>query len=195
MWAVVGLGNPGRQYSGTRHNVGLTLVKRVAKAWKVKLRKKVFFSKAAEVERNKEKVILATPLTYMNHSGQAVKKILEGRNISPENLIVVYDDLDIPLGEIKIKKRGGAGTHKGMMSIVEEIATEDFLRIRIGIGPLSADRDAVDYVLSRFVKSEEPLLEEGLKKAQEAIQLILAGEADKAMNIYNQRGRTLFSSP
>lgn len=175
--------------------MGLTLVKRVAKAWKVKLRKKVFFSKAAEVERDKEKILLATPLTYMNRSGQAVKKILEGRNISPEKLIVVYDDLDIPLGEIKIKKRGGAGTHKGMISIVEEIATEEFLRIRIGIGPLSADKDAVDYVLSRFGKSEEPLLEEGLKKAQEAIRLIITGEADKAMNIYNQRGRTLFSSP
>jgi PTH1 family peptidyl-tRNA hydrolase len=195
LWAVVGLGNPGRQYSGTRHNVGLTLVRRVAKAWKVKLRKKIFFSKAAEVERNEEKVLLAIPLTYMNKSGQAVKQILEGRRIKPENLIVVYDDLDIPLGEIRVKKRGGPGNHKGMISIVQEIASREFPRIRIGIGPLTAGENAVDYVLSRFAKLEMPLVKESLKKAQEAVELVLAGEADKAMNIYNQRGKTLFNSP
>jgi PTH1 family peptidyl-tRNA hydrolase len=195
LWAVVGLGNPGRQYSGTRHNVGLTLVRRVAKGWKVKLRKKIFFSKAAEVERNKEKVLLAIPLTYMNKSGQAVKQILEGRRIELENLIVVYDDLDIPLGEIRVKKRGGPGNHKGMISIVQEIESEEFPRIRIGIGPLTTGENAVDYVLSRFNRLEAPLLKESLKKAQEAVELVLAGEADKAMNIYNQRGKTLFNSP
>jgi PTH1 family peptidyl-tRNA hydrolase len=195
LWAVVGLGNPGRQYSGTRHNVGLTLVKRIAKAWKVKLRKKIFFSKAAEVERNKAKVLLAIPLTYMNKSGQAVKQILEGRRIKSENLIVVYDDLDIPLGEIRVKKRGGPGNHKGMISIVQEIASEEFPRIRIGIGPLSTGENAVHYVLSRFDRLEAPLLKESLKKAQEAVELVLAGETEKAMNIYNQRGKTLFNSP
>jgi PTH1 family peptidyl-tRNA hydrolase len=195
LWAVVGLGNPGRQYSGTRHNVGLSLVQRVAKAWKVRLRKKIFFSKAAEVERNKTKVLLAIPLTYMNKSGQAVKKILEGRRIKPENLIVVYDDLDIPLGEIRVKKRGGPGNHKGMISIVQEISSEEFPRIRIGIGPLSTAENAVQYVLSRFNRSQAPLLKESLKKAQHALELVLAGEAEKAMNIYNQRGKTLFNSP
>jgi PTH1 family peptidyl-tRNA hydrolase len=195
LWAVVGLGNPGRQYSETRHNVGLSLVKRIAKAWKVKLRKKIFFSKAAEVERNQEKVLLAIPLTYMNKSGQAVKQILEGRRIKPENLIVVYDDLDIPLGEIRVKKRGGPGNHKGMISIVQEIGSEEFPRIRIGIGPLTTGENAVHYVLSRFNRLEAPLLKESLKKAQEAVELVLAGEADKAMNIYNQRGKTLFNSP
>lgn len=195
MWAVVGLGNPGRQYSGTRHNVGVTLVQGIAKAWKVKLRKKIFFSKAAEAERNKAKVLLAIPLTYMNKSGQAVKKILEGRRIKLENLIVVYDDLDIPLGEIKVKKRGGPGNHKGMISIVQEIASEEFPRIRIGIGPLSAGENAVHYVLSRFDRRETPLLKESLKKAQEAVELVLAGETEKAMNIYNQRGKTLSNSP
>lgn len=193
MWAVVGLGNPGRQYSGTRHNVGSALVRRVAKAWNVKLRKKIFFSKVAEVERNEENILLAIPLTYMNRSGLAVKQILEGRRIKPENLIVVYDDLDIPLGEIRIKKRGGPGNHKGMRSIVQEIQSEEFPRIRVGIGPLPAGENAVHYVLSRFRKSEEAELGESLKKAQEALELNLAGETEKAMNIYNQRGKTFFN--
>ncbi len=191
MWAVVGLGNPGRRYSGTRHNVGFTFVKKTAKEWKVKLRKKIFFSKAGEVERKNEKILLALPQTYMNKSGLTVKKILEGRDIKPEHLVVVYDDLDIPLGEIRIRKRGGPGTHKGMSSIVEEIRTEEFPRIRVGLGPLPEGENAVNYVLSYFDKAEELRLEEGLRKAREALETILSGEVERAMNTYNHRGKTL----
>ncbi len=189
MWAVVGLGNPGRRYSGTRHNVGFTFIRKTAKEWKVKLRKRIFFSKAGEVEREEEKIILALPQTFMNRSGLAVKKILEGRDIKPEHLVVVYDDLDIPLGEIRIRRRGGPGTHKGMSSIVEEIRTEDFPRIRIGLGPLPDGEDAVDYVLSSFDKTEEQRLEEGLKNAREALEMILSGEVERAMNTYNHRAK------
>ncbi|MQY60679.1 aminoacyl-tRNA hydrolase [bacterium] len=191
MWAVVGLGNPGRRYSGTRHNVGFTFVRKTAKEWKVKLRKKIFFSKAGEVKRNKEKILLALPQTYMNKSGLTVKKIMEGRDIKPEHLVVVYDDLDIPLGEIRIRKRGGPGTHKGMSSIVEEIRTEEFPRIRVGLGPLPGGENAVNYVLSSFDKAEESRLEEGLRKAREALEMILSGEVERAMNTYNHRGKTL----
>ncbi len=191
MWAVVGLGNPGRRYSGTRHNVGFTFIKKTAKEWKVKLRKKIFFSKAGEVKRKGEKILLALPQTYMNKSGLTVKKIMEGRDIKPEHLVVVYDDLDIPLGEIRIRKRGGPGTHKGMSSIVEEIRTEEFPRIRVGLGPLPYGENAVNYVLSSFDKAEESRLEEGLKKAREALEMILSGEVERAMNAYNHRGKTL----
>jgi PTH1 family peptidyl-tRNA hydrolase len=190
LWAVVGLGNPGRRYSGTRHNVGFTFVKKTAKEWKVRLRKKIFFSKAGEVERKEEKILLALPQTYMNKSGLTVKKILQGRDIKPEHIVVVYDDLDIPLGEIRIRKRGGPGSHKGMSSIIEEIRTEEFPRIRIGLGPLPDGEDAVDYVLSPFDKAEESSLEEGLKKAREALGMILSGEVERAMNTYNHRGKT-----
>jgi len=190
LWAVVGLGNPGRRYSGTRHNVGFTFVRKTAKEWKVKLRKKIFFSKAGEVERKNEKILLALPQTYMNKSGLTVKKILEGRDIKPEHLVVVYDDLDIPLGEIRIRKRGGPGTHKGMSSIVEEIRTEEFPRIRVGLGPLPEGENAVNYVLSYFDKAEESRLEEGLRKAREALETILSGEVERAMNTYNHRGKT-----
>lgn len=191
MWAVVGLGNPGRRYSGTRHNVGFTFIKKTAKEWKVKLRKKIFFSKAGEVKRKEEKILLALPQTYMNKSGLTVKKIMEGRDIKPEHLVVVYDDLDIPLGEIRIRKRGGPGTHKGMSSIVEEIRTEEFLRIRVGLGPLPGGENAVNYVLSSFDKAEESRLEEGLRKARKALEMILSGEVERAMNTYNHRGKTL----
>ncbi len=190
MWAVVGLGNPGRRYSGTRHNVGFTFIKKIAKEWKVKLRKKIFFSKAGEIERKNKKILLALPQTYMNKSGLTVKKILEGRDIKPEHLVVVYDDLDIPLGEIRIRKRGGPGTHKGMSSIVEEIRTEEFPRIRVGLGPLPEGENAVNYVLSSFDKAEESRLEEGLRKAREALEMILSGEVERAMNTYNHRGKT-----
>ncbi len=187
MWAVVGLGNPGRRYSETRHNVGLTVVKRAARKWKVKLRKKIFYSKAVELLRDGEKVILAYPLTYMNASGAAVRQIMEGRGIEAEQLVVVYDDLDIPLGEIRVKKSGGPGTHKGMNSIVDEIQTQEFPRIRVGIGPLRPGVNATDYVLSPFEKEEMAVVEQGLKKAIAALELVLSGDIEKAMTVYNQR--------
>lgn len=190
MWAVVGLGNPGRRYSGTRHNAGFLFVRSMAKTWKIRLKKRRFSSKIGEVERKSEKIMLALPQNYMNNSGVAVKQILAGRNIRPEKLIVVYDDLDIPLGEIRIRKAGGAGTHKGMGSVVREIETTEFSRMRLGIGPLPPGEDAVDYVLSAFEKREIPLLVDGLKKAQEALELILTGSVEEAMNTYNQRGKT-----
>ncbi len=189
MWAVIGLGNPGRRYSGTRHNIGFTFVRRVAKAWETRLKKRRFSSKIAEVEKENEKIMLVLPQTYMNNSGVAVKRILEGRNIQSEQLLVVYDDLDIPLGEIRIRKRGSSGTHKGMISIVQEIETTEFPRMRIGIGPLPPEEDAVDYVLSNFDEKESGLLEEGLKRASEALELILDGRVEAAMNTYNQRGK------
>jgi PTH1 family peptidyl-tRNA hydrolase len=190
LWAVVGLGNPGRRYSGTRHNVGFTFVRRVAKAWETRLRKRRFSSKMAEVEKENERIMLVLPQTYMNNSGVAVRRIMEGRNIRPEQLLVVYDDLDIPLGEIRIRLKGSAGTHKGMRSIVQEIETTDFLRMRIGIGPLPPGEDAVEYVLSCFDETEGVRLEEGLKKASEALEMILDGSVEAAMNTYNQRGKT-----
>jgi len=191
LWAVVGLGNPGKHFSKTRHNVGFIFIRKVAKGWKVRLRKRIFSSKAAEVDRKGDKVLLGMPQIYMNRSGLAVKRIVEGRRINPENLIVVFDDLDIPLGDIRIRKEGGGGTHKGMHSLVEELGTNKFPRIRIGIGPAVPVEDATEFVLSSFEKAEEPLLEESLRKAQEALEMMLDGEIEKAMNIYNQRQKPL----
>ncbi len=189
MWAVVGLGNPGRVYAETRHNVGFVFINKLARDWKVKLKKK-YGAKIADVEREGEKVILAQPQTYMNQSGLAVRQILEAKGLAPEMLVVVYDDLDIPLGEIRIRKAGGPGTHKGMSSIVEEMKTTKFPRIRVGIGPLSFDQDATKFVLSPFSKTEKEFLEKSLIKAQEALRMILAGEIEEAMNRYNQKRKS-----
>jgi PTH1 family peptidyl-tRNA hydrolase len=168
--------------------VGFTVVKQIARSWNVKLRKKKFLAKTAEVERENGKVLLALPQTYMNRSGYSTREILDGTGINLEQLVVIYDDLDIPLGEIRIRKEGGPGTHKGMDSIIQEIQTTAFPRIRIGIGPLAPDWDAAEFVLSPFEEEEKKLLEQSLKKAENALELILAGEIEKAMNSYNQKG-------
>ena len=191
MWVVVGLGNPGRKYSQTRHNAGFMFIKRLSKEWKIKLKKRNVWVKSGEVMRSKERVLLALPQTFMNQSGMAVRKILEESRISPERLVVVYDDLDMPLGEIRIRKEGGAGTHKGMISVIEEVKTTKFPRIRLGIGTHPSSEDTTRYVLSSFDKREKILLEKSLEKAQEALEIIIAGEIEKAMNIYNKRKTAL----
>ena len=187
MWAVVGLGNPGKAYAQTRHNVGSTFVRQVARDWGVRLRKRSFSSKIKWIEREGKKILLAAPQTYMNNSGLAVKHIVRSGGIALDRLVIVYDDLDIPLGDIRIRKEGGAGTHKGMRSIIGELGKVCFPRIRVGIGPLPSDVDATDFVLSAFSEEEKPLLKQGLDKARDALDLILAGKMESAMNLYNQR--------
>jgi PTH1 family peptidyl-tRNA hydrolase len=187
LWLVVGLGNPGDEYADTRHNSGFMLVQRVARAWGVTLRGRAFKSRTVSVARGGDTVVLALPQTYMNLSGQAVREIMAGREIPPERLVVVYDDLDIPLGEIRVRGKGSPGTHKGMISVTAEIKTRDFARIRIGIGPLPAGRDAADFVLEPFRKNEKPYLEESLAEAEEALALILSGELERAMTRFNHK--------
>jgi len=184
---VVGLGNPGRHYSKTRHNAGFLFVRSLAESWKIRLRKRRHLSKTCVIERDSEKVLLALPQTYMNRSGLAVKSIVEKGGVKPERIIVIYDDLDIPLGEIRIRQEGGPGSHRGMASIIDEIQTTKFPRIRIGIGPLDPEQDAVKYVLSQFQREEKPLFERSLRQAKEALDLILSGEIEKAMSRYNRR--------
>jgi PTH1 family peptidyl-tRNA hydrolase len=187
LWAVVGLGNPGKQYAQTRHNVGFAFVREVAKDWGVRLRKRSFSSKSTWTKRGGKKILLATPQTYMNNSGLAVQQIVASGGIVHENLVIVYDDLDIPLGDIRIRKEGSAGTHKGMSSIVHELGSVFFPRIRVGIGPLPSGLDATDFVLSSFLDEEKLLLKQGLSKAHNALGLILDEKIESAMNLYNQR--------
>jgi len=187
LWALVGLGNPGKEYAETRHNAGFTFVKRVARDWGLEIRKKKFLAKTAETRRDGEIVLLALPQTYMNRSGHSVREMLDFYRLGTERLLVVTDDLDIPLGEIRVRKEGGAGTHNGMRSIVEWIETTAFPRIRVGIGPLPADRDPADFVLSRFSPEESKKLSGGLTSAREALDMILADGIDRAMNSFNKR--------
>jgi PTH1 family peptidyl-tRNA hydrolase len=187
---VVGLGNPGRKYAQTRHNVGFTFVRQLAKEWGGRLRKTSFSSKTKWIERHEQKILLATPQTYMNLSGQAAQQIVRSGGIALEHIVIVYDDLDIPLGDIRIRKEGGSGSHKGMISVIHELGSVHFPRIRVGIGPLPEDVDATDFVLSTFADEEKPLLKQGLSKARDALDLILDRKIESAMNLYNQRAQS-----
>jgi len=187
LWLVAGLGNPGDEYASTRHNAGFMLVERMARAWGVELRGRLFKSRTALARRAGEEVLLALPKTFMNRSGTAVRAALAGKEVPPERLVVVYDDLDIPLGEIRVRKTGRPGTHKGMISIAGEIRTDAFPRIRIGIGPCPAGRDAADFVLEPFKRDEREDLERGLEQAAEALEMILDGGIERAMTRFNHR--------
>lgn len=187
MWAVIGLGNPGRRYTGTRHNAGFALIQRLARRRACRLGKKRFSARIAEVKGDEGIWILAQPQTYMNLSGLAVKQIMDGYRIGPDNIIVVYDDLDIPLGQIRVRKEGSAGTHKGLRSIIGAIGTKSFIRLRVGIGPLPEGEEATDYVLAPFTARERPLLEDSLASAEEALDYVLDGRVDEAMNKFNKK--------
>jgi peptidyl-tRNA hydrolase, PTH1 family len=187
LWLVVGLGNPGDEYAGTRHNAGYMLVERAARAWGVELRGRLFKSRTALARRGGEEVLLVQPKTFMNRSGSAVRAALDGKGAGPERLIVVYDDLDIPLGEIRVRKSGRPGTHKGMISIAGEVRTDGFPRLRIGIGPLPPGRDAADFVLEPFRRAERADLERGLEQAAEALEMVLDGGIERAMSRFNRR--------
>src|SRR5512140_30741 len=163
------------------------LVDRLALAWGVELRGRLFKSRTALARRAGEEILLVEPKTFMNRSGTAVRAALEGKEVGPERLIVVYDDLDIPLGEIRVRKAGRPGTHKGMISIAGEVRSDAFARVRIGIGPLPPGRDAADFVLEPFRRDERADLERGLEQAAEALEMILDGGIERAMTRFNKR--------
>ncbi|MGQ9800311.1 MAG: aminoacyl-tRNA hydrolase [Candidatus Saccharicenans sp.] len=187
MWLVVGLGNPGTEYSHTRHNAGFLVVQSLARKWHLPLRTRAARSRVAETRRGRSLVVLALPQTYMNLSGQAVQALLAKYRIKPENMIVVYDDLDLDLGQVRIRPEGSPGSHKGMKSIVEAIGTQAFPRVRVGIGPKPDGTDAAEYVLEKFPPGEWTKLQPALTAACQAVEMIIDGELARAMNMFNRR--------
>ncbi len=152
MWIFCGLGNPGEKYQYTRHNFGFLVVSAYAEKHKLSFQMEPALESEIAFFRNK--AILLKPMTYMNLSGRAVKKALQKWNISPEKLLVIYDDVDLPLGRIKLLPKGGSGGHKGVQSIIEVLGTEDFPRLKLGIGKPQKGIDTKDYVLSPFTEEE-----------------------------------------
>lgn len=186
MYLIVGLGNPGRQYAGTRHNIGFETVDYICYKKDVKLDKAKFNAIYGEFRLDGQRVIIAKPLTYMNKSGNAVMDIARYYKIETSNIIVIYDDVDLDQGKLRIRPNGSAGTHNGMKSIIFQLQSEEFPRIRIGIGRPS-NMDLADYVLQRFSSEETDLIKEVAIVASKAVDEIILSGIDSAMNKYNIR--------
>lgn len=188
MKLVVGLGNPGREYAETRHNVGFMVVDRLAESLGVAVDRRMFKALTGQGLVNGEKVILVKPQTYMNLSGEAVGALLNWYKLTPADLVVIYDDLDLPPGKLRLRPGGGAGGHKGVLSIIHSLGTENFPRIRVGIGrPVEAGIDSVDYVLGRMGSGEAEEMEKALMLAAEAALCVVREGLEQAMNRYNGR--------
>ena len=185
MYLIIGLGNPEEEYSKTRHNMGFNTINKLAQKYNIKITKTKYEGLYETGEIEGQKVILIKPQTYMNLSGNCVKQFVDFYKVEKENILVIYDDMDIETGTIKIRKKGSAGGHNGMKSIIQMLGTEEFPRIRIGIGRPEHNGDEINYVIGAIPKEEIPKLEEGTEKAKEAVIEILKNGIDKAMNKFN----------
>ena len=185
MYLIVGLGNPEEEYSNTRHNMGFNTINKLAKQYNIEINKSKFKSLYGNGIIEKEKVILLKPQTYMNLSGTAIKEVMDFYKINKEEIIIIYDDIDIEPGIIKIRKKGGPGTHNGMKSVVNEIKTQDFTRVRVGIGMPSNKSDLINYVIGKISKDDIEKLEDGTTKAKDALIEIIKNGVDTAMNKFN----------
>ncbi len=185
MYLIVGLGNPENEYAHTRHNMGFETINQIAKNNNIQITKNKFKGIFENAIIQNKKAILLKPQTYMNLSGESVKEVVDFYNIRPEEIIVIYDDIDIEKGSIKIRKKGGAGSHNGMKSVVEKLNTTDFARIRIGIGQPEFKNDMINYVIGSISEEEQKILQVGVEKAAEAVEEILKNGIDIAMNKFN----------
>ncbi|MHB1684202.1 MAG: aminoacyl-tRNA hydrolase [Bacilli bacterium] len=187
---IVGLGNPGKQYAQTRHNVGFWCVLRIMETVRAGVAKEKWRSTVAEATIQGERVYLLQPLTYMNLSGEAVRAAIDFLKLEnlQRNLIVVYDDMDLPVGKIRLREKGSAGGHNGMKSIIEHLGTEAFPRIRIGIGRPEFDIVVTDYVLSRFSGPERSIVETAVIRAADAAVAACTVPFATVMNVFNSAG-------
>ena len=184
MKLIVGLGNPGKEYAGTRHNCGFMVIDRLASKLNVDVDQNKFKGLYAKVKYHGEDIILLKPQTYMNLSGESVNAVMNFFKIDKEDLLVIYDDLDMPVGKLRLRKTGSAGGNNGIKNIIAHLNSQDFKRIRVGI-----DRhkymNVADYVLSRFSKVESEAIEQGIENAANAVLDYLDNDFNHAMNYYN----------
>ncbi len=183
---IVGLGNIGLKYRNTRHNIGFMAIDELARIYDIKVKKNLCQAHTGEGIIKSIPVVLAKPKTYMNLSGQSVRALMDWYKSESSKIIIIYDDMDLPVGELRIRYKGSAGTHNGMKSILSHLGTDQFVRIRVGIGR-DQQSDAVDYVLGRFPKNEKQIVENTLQDVTKAIVCILTEGTDIAMNRYNSK--------
>lgn len=186
MFVIAGLGNPTDKYAKTRHNAGFDTIDILAEKLNVKMKKTVFNAMVGKTMIGGEKTLLVKPLTFMNLSGNAVRSVCRFYKIDPkEKLVVIYDDSDLEEGRLRLRKKGSAGSHNGMKSIVSCLGTEEFFRIRVGIGKRPEQMDMVDYVLGRYDKETRKIMEDAFAKAADAAVDIVEHGMDHAMNQFN----------
>ena len=185
-YIIAGLGNPGAKYEMTRHNAGFLALDLYAVKNNADIKKLKYHSLVREVTVSGKRCLLMKPQTFMNNSGEAIGEAAKFYKIPPERVIVISDDTTLDLGKIRIRRKGSAGGHNGLKSIIAHLGSEDFPRVKIGVGKKpDAYTDLADWVLARFPKESEADLKNALENALSAVELIVAGETDKAMNLYN----------
>ncbi|MFP7474409.1 aminoacyl-tRNA hydrolase [Niallia taxi] len=185
MKLVVGLGNPGKQYEKTRHNIGFEVIDYISKEYGIPLDKSKFKGQYGIGMINGEKAVLLKPLTYMNLSGESIRPIMDYYDIKTEDIVVIYDDLDLPVGKIRLRQKGSSGGHNGIKSTIAHTGTEKFNRIRVGIDRPQNGMKVTDYVLGRFMKEEQEALEIIVKKCSDACEQWMKEPFLQVMNIYN----------
>lgn len=187
MRIIIGLGNPTDKYQATRHNIGWDAVTRISDDYRIPLNQKKHKAICGFGYIEGEKVILAKPLTYMNLSGESVRELVDFYKVDPEDVIIIYDDISLDVGQLRIRKKGSAGGHNGIKSIISHLGTDEFPRIKVGIGEKPKDWDLADYVLSRFTDKEEVAIREALRDASDACRMIITEGIDAAMNKHNKK--------
>jgi len=183
---IIGLGNPGKKYENTRHNVGFDTIDYLAQKYNIRLSKIGFKAVYGEGEIEGIRIILLKPQTFMNLSGESVRDIVAWYKIPLERVIIIYDDIDLDSGKIRVRSKGSSGTHNGMKSIIYQLQAEEFPRIRIGIDRPPEKWDLADYVLSKFSKGDREIIEQSIEKAAKAAIMVATSGAEKAMNNFNK---------
>ena len=185
MKLIIGLGNPGKPYEHTRHNIGFDIIDALAGKWGGALNQTKFNGMYATFHRPEGKVMLLKPLTYMNLSGECVRPMMDYFDIRVEDIVVIYDDLDLETGKLRLRQKGSAGGHNGIKSLIHHLGTQEFNRIRVGVSRPPAGMKVADYVLSKFSKEDAPVIGEAIDKSCEAVEASLSKPFLEVMNIFN----------
>ena len=187
MYIIVGLGNPTKEYMHTRHNVGFDTIDAIAEKYRISVTEKKHKALIGKGYIEGQKVILAKPQTYMNSSGESIRAAADYYKVDPEDILVVYDDISLALGQLRIRAKGSAGGHNGIKSIIAHLGTQEFPRVKVGVGEKPKGYDLADYVLSRFPKDERVLMEEAFERAGEAAVCMMNDTMEHAMNQFNKK--------
>lgn len=188
MKMIVGLGNPGKKYEDTRHNVGFMVINELNERFNGSFKVTKYNGEVSTIVHKGEKVLLVKPLTYMNESGQCIRQLADYYEIPTDDIVIVYDDLDLPVGQLRLRQKGSAGGHNGIKSTIQHLGTQDFKRVKVGI-TRPDDGNIINWVLGRFSKKEQPDVAISIKEAADALEMWLTADFIQAMNRYNQAAK------